>query len=411
MKVLNKSERRKREAIMVITNIPMNKISDNPFQPRKKYPKRELRLLAKSISERGLLHPVSLVKVQERYILVAGHRRFRAYKMLHRRTIQGIIRKNSTRNDLALDLAIENALRKDFTPVEKGQSVFIVLSTIENVDNDVLRAYSLITQVKLMSKRGIEKVTNTRGNAIGFTNQDIFQCQRLLNLIGMSENSALKYLRLLGLPEYIQNKIVAINSNESLSKRMVTSGYITVTMAYEISRIKNEISRKELYEKAIKERWNSLILRSVVDELLESGKEEQVNKLGSSKRKGEEDYGVSSLTGRCFNLSSSLWNFRKKLIIISLSMNKIIWRASLKKLKKTALELVSNINDLLNEEKGLWDRTNLDNEELEIIIRAGAVSSGSELRFSFPIKKGIKLGLKAGDILVMDIKTIKRKSK
>lgn len=408
MKVLNKSERRKRESSMLIKDILMSNISDNPYQPRKKYIKRELRLLAKSISERGLLHPVSLVKVQDKYILVAGHRRFRAFKLLHRKTIPGIIRKNSTEKDLALDLAIENALRKDFTPAEKGQSIFIVLCTIDNVNNDILRAYSLVSQVKLMTARGIEKVTNTRGNAIGFTDQDIFQCQRLLNLLGMAENTATKYLRLLGLPEYIQDRIVAINSNESLSKRMVTQGYITVTMAYEISRIKSEKSRKALYEKAIKERWNSLILRHVVDELLESGKEEQINKLGSSRRKGEDDYGLDSLTRRCFSLSSSLWNYRKKIIITTLSMEKIIWRASLKKLKKSALNLIENINDLLNEEKGLWDRTNPDNEELEIIITKG--KAGNELRFSFPVKKSIRLGLKPGDKLIMDIKTIKRKT-
>ena len=404
--VLTKSERRKRESSMLIKNIPINKISDNPFQPRKKYPKKELRLLAKSISERGLLHPVSLVKIQDRYTLVAGHRRFRAFKLLHRKTIPGIIRKNSTEKDLALDLAIENALRKDFSPAEKGQSIFIVLCTIDNVNNDILRAYSLVSQVKLMTVRGIEKVTNTRGNSIGFTDQDIFQCQRLLNLLGMAENTATKYLRLLGLPEYIQDKIIAIHSNESLSKRMITQGYITVTMAYEISRIRSEKSRKELYEKAIKERWNSLILRHVINELLESGKEEQINKLGSSKKK-VEDYGLNSLTRRCFSLSSSLWNFRKKVVIITLSMEKIIWRASLNKLKKTALDLIENIDDLLNEEKGLWDRTNLSDEELEITIRAG--KAGNELRYSFPVKKGIRLRLKPDDKLIMNIKSIKRK--
>lgn len=409
MEVLSKEKRRELDSNLLVKDIPLTKIKDNPYQPRKGYPKRELKLLAKSISERGLLHPIAVVKMRGGYVIVGGHRRFRAFKLLHRRTIPAIVRRNTTKKDLALDLAIENALRKDFSPAEKGQAIFTVLSTIKNVNNDILRAYSLCTQVKLMNKRGIEKVTNTKGNAVGFTNSDIFKCQRLLNLLGMAENTATKYLRLLGLPKYIQDKIVAIHSNESLSKRMITEGYITVTMAYEISRIKNEQSRLQLYENTIQEKWNSITLRHVVDELLESGQEEQINKLGTSKRRGDEDWGISTLTRRCFSLSSSLWNFRKRLSIIPLTMEKIIWRASLKKLKKAALNLVDHIMDLLNEEKGLWDRIELDDENIEVVVGRG--KSEREFRFTFPSKKGVELELKPGDRLIFNVQTIKRKSK
>ena len=307
-----------------------------------------------------------------------------------------------------MDLAIENALRKDFTPAERAQAIFTVLSTIDSVSNDQLRAYSLVTQVKLMNKRGAERITNKKGNSIGFNINDVYQCQRLLKLIGASENTCLKYLRFLDLPKTIADKIISISSNESLSKRMISQGYITVTMGYELSRIRRNSTRRHLYKKAVKERWNAITLRHIVDEILESGKEEQVNKLGSSKRRGEEDYGMDSLAKRCFNLSSALWNFRKKIPIIPLSLDKLIWRASLKKLKKSCAQLLKEINELLNDEKGIYKTVDIKNESIEVTIRPGV--GGQRYRFGFPKKQGERLGLDPGDKMVLKIDSIKKET-
>jgi len=391
---------------MRVSNIPIDKIQDNPYQPRKKYPKKYIKNLAKSISERGLLHPIAVVSSKDSYVMVGGHCRLRAFKSLNRKIIPAIIRRESSQKDLALDLAIENALRKDFTPYEKAQSVFTVLKTVGAVVNDKLRAYSLVTQVKLMNKRGIERVKNRKGDSVGFKSKDIFQCERLLKLLGMSENTALKYLRLLDLPGRIAEKVVAISSNESISKRMIQQGYITVTMGYELSRIRSNSARNQIYKKAVKERWNAITLKHVVDELLESGAEEQINKLGSSKRRGEEDYGLVALTKRCFNLGNSLWNFRNKLQIISLSLDKVAFRASLVKLRKACSELSGRIDGILDGEAAIQEMVNLEDETFEVAIRPG--TGGQKYRFSFPKKHGERLGLEHGDKLVLKIETIKK---
>ena len=403
--VLSKEERRLRDSQMRVSNISLAKINDNPYQPRKKYPKKYIKELAKSISDRGLLHPIAVVSVNGNYVVVGGHCRLRAFRFLRRQTIPAIIRRQSSQKDLALDLAVENALRKDFTPYEKAQAVFTVLKTIDAVNNDILRAYSLVTQVKLMSKRGAESIHNKKGNSVGMSTADVHKCGRLLKLLGMSENTALKYLRLLNLPGSIAEKVVAISSNESLSKRMIRQGYITVTMGYELSRVKSNKSRVALYKKAVSEHWNAITLRHVVDELIETGTEGQVNKLGSSKRRGEEDYGMDSLTKSCFRLGNRIWNFRKQLQVISFSLDKVTFRASLVKLRKACIELAGRIDAILGKDGSLTERQDVENESFEVTIRPGAKQ---RFRFTFPGKQGQRLGLEPGDKVVFKIETIKK---
>jgi hypothetical protein len=401
-----KKSRVERDLHMSILDISVLYIEDNPFQPRQKYQKKGIQTLAKSITERGLLHPISVIKLKDkdkdRYIIIAGHRRLRAYKMLHRKTIPAIIRKETTRKDMVLDLAIENAVRQDFSPAERAKAVFQILCLVKNVKGDTLRAYSLVTQLKLTKKRGVEKVHNLKGNAIGFTDKDITECQKYLDLIDMAENTTLKYLRLLGLPKFIRDKVVSIRSNESITKRMIEEGFITVTMAYEISRLRSEKARTITYNKAIKERWDSVTLRAVVDELLDTGKEEQINDLGSSKRRGEKDYGLNTITKKCFSFSSQLWNFRNKFGFMKFSMNKVIYRASLIKLRKGCAELMKRIDENLS------DREKIINVNGTFEHKIYEAKRG--MRLTIPPKVSTELNLKHKDILQIRIEKVKRKS-
>lgn len=75
--------------------------------------------LAQSIQERGLLQPIILRENGERFEIVAGERRFLAFKQLGLAKIWATVRKMSDK-DVALDRATENVQRDDLTPVEEG---------------------------------------------------------------------------------------------------------------------------------------------------------------------------------------------------------------------------------------------------------------------------------------------------
>ena len=103
-----------------ITELDIEKIDQNPDQPRKYFDETSLRELANSIESKGLLQPI-LVRVGEggSYIIVAGERRYRAHKLLNRQTIAAIITAGDS-DEIAL---IENIQREDLRPIEEAEAL------------------------------------------------------------------------------------------------------------------------------------------------------------------------------------------------------------------------------------------------------------------------------------------------
>ena len=106
------------EEASITHEIPLDQISTNPDQPRKHFNKDSLEELAESIKNYGLVQPITLQKTsEEEYVIVAGERRYRAFKMLNKPSIPAYVREPGDEKLLALAL-IENIQREDLNPVE-----------------------------------------------------------------------------------------------------------------------------------------------------------------------------------------------------------------------------------------------------------------------------------------------------
>lgn len=92
-------------------------IDPNPYQPRLDYDPIEVRALADSIEEYGLLQSIVVRRDGDRYTLVAGHTRLEAFKLLGRDTIPANIIDVSDTEMAALAL-IENVQRAQLHPLE-----------------------------------------------------------------------------------------------------------------------------------------------------------------------------------------------------------------------------------------------------------------------------------------------------
>jgi ParB/RepB/Spo0J family partition protein len=403
-KYLTKEERRARDENMEVVNISMDLIEDNPFQPRVKYPVDGIKRLAKSISQEGLFNPISVVAVNGGYVIVGGHRRLRAMKRLHRDTVPVIIRRHSSRDNLALDLAIENAMRRDFAPAEKAKSIFDVLnSKIPTIDHKIPRAMMILNQIKLIDKRG--NIGKDFVNAYGFKESDTSKCKEMLTLLDMSVNTAIKYLRLLDLPAFIQKKIITADND---CRELTKQGYVSVSMAYEFTRVKNNTLRKQLYKKVVNEGLTYTNMKFVIDKMLEDG-EEGYAKMGCNLKRDDPDYGLEMITEKTFKDASLLWNWRrKKLPLAVLTLDKACFVSSLVRLRKSAMYLIDATNKVLDETD---DKTKIEliNKKLSIMIRAG--THGQKFRFGFPVKYGNEFGLEPGDELELKIVAIRRKKK
>jgi ParB family chromosome partitioning protein len=109
-----------------IVEIDIANIQRNPNQPRQTFDPVTLDELAASIQEKGLLQPIVVQKTgDDRYMIVAGERRFRACQQLGRPTIAAIV-SDGDGDEIAL---IENIQREDLKPVELAEALARLIET------------------------------------------------------------------------------------------------------------------------------------------------------------------------------------------------------------------------------------------------------------------------------------------
>lgn len=104
-----------------LTEISINKITNNVNQPRKVFDDESLNELAESIKEVGILQPLTVKEVENGYEIIAGERRWRAARLAGLSTVPVIIKKLSELESLEAAL-IENLQRVDLNPMEEAQT-------------------------------------------------------------------------------------------------------------------------------------------------------------------------------------------------------------------------------------------------------------------------------------------------
>ncbi|MAJ33765.1 MAG: DNA-binding protein [Candidatus Marinimicrobia bacterium] len=105
-----------------ILEIDLKNIFTNPNQPRKIFKESSIEHLKESISSKGVLSPITVREVGEKFEVIAGERRFRASKASGKKTIPAYIIKVQNDSDM-LELAlIENIQRENLNPIEEAKA-------------------------------------------------------------------------------------------------------------------------------------------------------------------------------------------------------------------------------------------------------------------------------------------------
>jgi ParB family chromosome partitioning protein len=103
------------------TRVDLGQIDSNPFQPRQDVGGAELESLAESLGTHGLLQPVVVRRVEDRYQLIAGERRLRAAERAGWSDVPVHVVEADDRQTAELAI-VENLQRKDLNPLEKAAS-------------------------------------------------------------------------------------------------------------------------------------------------------------------------------------------------------------------------------------------------------------------------------------------------
>ena len=109
-----------------ISKIKLNHIHPNPNQPRKLFDITALDELAASISEKGLISPITVRKVKNGYELIAGERRWRALKHLKKRTVPAYVLDTKNNSDIMEMALVENIQREDLNSIEESEAYSVL---------------------------------------------------------------------------------------------------------------------------------------------------------------------------------------------------------------------------------------------------------------------------------------------
>jgi ParB family chromosome partitioning protein len=140
----------------------IDEVKPNPFQPRIKFDPKSIDELARSIKESGVIQPIVVVPDGDRYRLIVGERRWRAAQMAGLKKIPVLIRSIPRERELEISL-VENLHREDLNPIEVG------------------RVYQRMIQ------------------ELGYTQE------KIADRVGRDRTSVTNYLRLLSLPQLVQD--------------------------------------------------------------------------------------------------------------------------------------------------------------------------------------------------------------
>lgn len=111
-------ETRSDKAIVGGTEIDVDLIDNNPFQPRSDFDRETLEELASSLKEVGMVQPITIRKLQNgRYQLITGERRLRAAKMVNLTKVPAYIRTANDQGMLEMAL-VENIQREDLNAID-----------------------------------------------------------------------------------------------------------------------------------------------------------------------------------------------------------------------------------------------------------------------------------------------------
>lgn len=122
------------ESRVIVAN--PEEILASPFQPRRHFNEEQIRELAESIRERGLIQPLIVRKIDGKYELIAGERRLRAIRSLGMNEVR-IVVKDATDLEVAELTLIENLQREDLTPLEEAEQ-YRLLQTRFGMSQEVI---------------------------------------------------------------------------------------------------------------------------------------------------------------------------------------------------------------------------------------------------------------------------------
>jgi len=217
-----------------VIELNIEDVLPNRFQPRIKFNEDAIDELAKSIKEHGVIQPIVVRPIGDKFEIIAGERRYKASNIAGKTTIPAIITDLNDKDSAEVAL-IENVQRENLTPIEEAISYKKILDM------------GYITQDALASKLG--KTQSTVANKLRLLNLDDEVQEALLNE-KISERHARSLLKIQDkelqrqmLNKIISERLTVRRADEEIEKLL--NGESITPQPEQINNQKEEISNSQ----------------------------------------------------------------------------------------------------------------------------------------------------------------------
>lgn len=209
-----------------VVQLYLDDIIPNRFQPREVFDEKALKELAVSIKEHGVIQPIIVRNVKGKYEIIAGERRYKASALAGMTKIPAIIRDLDDKESSKVAL-LENLQRKNLTPIEEA------------------RTYQKILEIDEMTQEELAKT------------------------MGKSQSAVANKLRLLSLPDAVQDSLL----KEQISERHARALLNIPDSKKQIDMLKKIISTK-MSVRTLEEEIKKLYPKEDSEELEEDEKKQ-----------------------------------------------------------------------------------------------------------------------------------------
>lgn len=192
-----------------IVNVRIDEIIPNRFQPRLAFDEKELNELADSIKMHGIIQPLVLRRIGDKYEIIAGERRYKASVLAGLTQVPAVI-MNIDDQKSAEVAVVENLQRKDLTAIEEAQSYKKILDM------------GYLTQEELATRMGVAQ--STIANKLRLLNLTIPVKEALLHnkiserharsLLNITDNN----LQIIMLNRIIAERLTVRQTDEEINK-------------------------------------------------------------------------------------------------------------------------------------------------------------------------------------------------
>lgn len=141
-----------------VVMLHINDILPNRFQPRIKFNEDKINELAESIKKYGVIQPITVRKIGDKYEIIAGERRYKASVMAGLEVVPAIINNLNDKDSSEIAL-IENVQREDLTPIEEAVSYRKILDMGDMTQEDLAKKLG-ITQATVANKLRLLQLTD-----------------------------------------------------------------------------------------------------------------------------------------------------------------------------------------------------------------------------------------------------------